>query len=126
VMYAIVPCIRYTEHGIRQVDPSAVEAAQVMGCTRLQLLVRVQLPLALPEIMLGINQTVLFGLAMLVVTALVGTKGLGQIIYQSLANGGFGEGITAALCMAFIAMTADRVIQAWSLRKKREYGLETD
>lgn len=125
IMYAIVPCIRYTELGIRQVDGSAIEAARVMGCTRLQLLWRVQLPLALPEIMLGVNQTVLFGLAMLVITALVGTKGLGQIIYQSLANGGFGVGITAALCMAFIAMTADRVIQSWSARKKREYGIET-
>jgi len=125
IMYAIVPCIRYTELGLRQVDHSVIEAARVMGCTRRQLLWRVQLPLALPEIMLGVNQTVLFGLAMLVITALVGTKGLGQIIYQSLANGGFGVGITAALCMAFIAMTADRIIQSWSARKKREYGIET-
>ncbi len=126
IMYAIVPCIRYAELGIRQVDESVVEAARVMGSTRLQMLWRVQLPLALPEIMLGINQTVLFGLAMLVITALVCTKGLGQVIYQSLAGGGFGTGITAALCMAFIAMTADRVIQSWSARKKREYGIQAE
>ena len=126
VMYAIVPCIRYTEHGIRQVDASAIEAARIMGCTERQLLLRVRLPLALPEIMLGINQTVLFGLAMLVITALVGTKGLGQVIYKSLADGGFGVGITAALCMSFIAMTTDRVIQSWSLRRKRAYGMKTD
>ena len=126
VMYAIVPCIRYTELGVRRVDADAVEAARVMGCTDRQLLFRVQLPLALPEIMLGINQTVLFALAMLVITALVGTKGLGQIIYQSLADGGFGVGITAALCMAFIAMTTDRIIQSWSARKKREYGIDAE
>ena len=126
VMYAIVPCIRYTELGIRRVDADAVEAARVMGCTGRQLLIQVQLPLALPEIMLGVNQTVLFALAMLVITALVGTKGLGQVIYQSLADGGFGVGISAALCMAFIAMTTDRIIQSWSARKKKEYGLETN
>jgi len=125
VMYAVVPCIRYTELGIRRVDPDAIEAARVMGCTESQLLFRVRLPLALPEIMLGINQTVLFALAMLVITALVGTKGLGQIIYQSLADGGFGVGMSAALCMAFIAMVTDRIIQSWSMRKKKEYGLET-
>ena len=124
VMYAIVPCVRYTELGIRQVDPDVLEAGRVMGCTRRQLLIRVQLPLALPEIMLGINQTVLFGLAMVVITALVGTKGLGQVIYQSLSNGAFGVGISAALCMAFIAMMIDRVMQSWSRARKRDYGLE--
>ncbi len=123
IMYAIVPTIRYTELGIRLVDAEVVEAALSMGCSRRQLLFGVQLPLALPEIMLGINQTVLFGLGMLVITALVGTKGLGQVIYKSLAGGGFGMGITAALCMAFIAMTTDGVIQSWSARRKRELGL---
>lgn len=124
IMYAIVPVIRYTEHGIRQVSREVTEAAQVMGCTRRQLLVRAQLPLALPEIMLGINQTVLFALAMLVVTALIGTKGLGQVIYQSLSTAGFGLGISAGLSMAFIAMITDRIIQTWSRRRKAELGLE--
>lgn len=123
IMYAIVPVIRYTEHGIRNVSREVVEAAQVMGSTRRQLLTTVQLPLALPEIMLGVNQTVLFGLAMLVVTALIGTKGLGQVIYQSLSIGGFGLGICAGLSMAFIAMITDRIIQTWSRRKKEEFGL---
>jgi len=123
IMYAIVPVIRYTEHGIRNVNPEVIEAGRVMGGTRSQLLFRVQFPLALPEIMLGINQTVLFGLAMLVVTALIGTKGLGQVIYYSLSTAGFGIGITAGLSMAFIAMIIDRIIQAWSQERKIALGI---
>ena len=75
IMYSIVPAIRYTEHGLRHVDPVAVEAARMMGCTERQVLWRVKLPLAIPEIMLGLNQVVMFALAMLVIAALVGTKG---------------------------------------------------
>ncbi|MCK0104430.1 ABC transporter permease subunit [Pseudohalocynthiibacter sp. F2068] len=123
IMYAIVPVIRYTEHGIRSVNSEVIEAGRVMGCTRSQLLFKIQLPLALPEIMLGINQTVLFGLAMLVVTALIGTKGLGQIIYQSLSTASFGLGISAGLSMAFIAIIIDRIIQTWSQRRKLALGI---
>ena len=123
IMYAIVPVIRYTEHGIRSVNSEVIEAGRVMGCSRWNLLTRIQLPLALPEIMLGINQTVLFALAMLVVTALIGTTGLGQIIYYSLSTAGFGLGISAGLSMAFIAMIIDRIIQTWSQRRKLKLGI---
>ena len=124
IMYAIVPAVRYTEHGIRNVNAETVEAAKSMGCTKRQLLFNVQLPLALPEIMLGINQTVMFGLAMLVITALVGTQGLGQLVYMGIALPDFGMGMINALGMAFIAMITDRIIQAWSNKKKIEFGLE--
>ena len=124
IMYAIVPVIRYTEHGIRSVNAEVIEAGRVMGCTRWQLLRKIQLPLALPEIMLGINQTVLFALAMLVVTALIGTTGLGQIIYYSLSTASFGLGISAGLSMAFIAIIIDRIIQTWSQRRKLALGIE--
>ena len=73
IAYSIVPAIRYTEHGLRQVPREIIEAAQSCGCTRNQLLVYVKLPLALPELMLGLNQTVMFGLSMLVITALIGS-----------------------------------------------------
>ena len=123
MLYAIVPSIRYTEHGIRNVRPDIVEAATAQGCTGRQILFQVQLPLALPEIMLGLNQTIMFGLAMLVIAALVGTKGLGQSVYIALGAGDVGKGFVAGLSMALIAMIADRITQAWSARKKAALGL---
>ena len=77
---------------------------------------RVQLPLALPEIMLGINQTIMLALSMLVITALVGTRDLGQEVYIALAKADVGRGIVAGLCVAFIAIVADRLIGAWAAR----------
>ncbi len=123
ISYAIAPAIRYTEHGIRNVRPDAVEAAQSMGCTRRQILFQVQLPLALPEIMLGINQVIMFGLSMLVVSALVGTKELGQLVYRALTAADPGKGAIAGLSMAFIAIVADRIVQAWSAKRKQALGL---
>ncbi|MFQ6022775.1 MAG: ABC transporter permease [Acidiferrobacterales bacterium] len=123
VAYALAPAIRYTAHGIRQVPPSLIEAAQAFGCTRRQLLWRVQLPIALPEIMLGINQVIMMALAMLVITALVGTRDLGQEVYIALTKADTGRGIVAGVCVAFIAIIADRLISAWAKRKKQELGL---
>jgi glycine betaine/proline transport system permease protein len=123
VSYAIVPAIRYTEHGIRNVRPDAVEAARAIGCTRWQTLWRVQLPQAVPEIMLGMNQTILFSLAMLVVAALVGTRELGQLVYSALTAGDMGKGLIAGGSMALIAMVADRIVQAWSAQRKAALGL---
>ena len=123
IAYAIVPAIRYTEHGLRNVRPDIVEAAKALGCTEGQLLRQVKLPLALPEIMLGLNQVVMFGLAMLVIAALVGTKGLGYLIYFALSRANVGDGVIAGLSMALIAIIADRIIQSWSNKKKAELGL---
>jgi len=123
VAYAVVPAVRYTSLGIRQVREDLVEAARAMGCSRRQILWRVQLPIALPEIMLGINQTIMLALAMLVITALVGTRDLGQEVYIALTKADTGRGIVAGLCVAFIAIIADRLISAWSYRKKRELGI---
>jgi len=123
VAYAIAPAIRYTDHGIRLVPATLIEAAQAMGCTRRQILWRVQLPIAAPEIMLGINQTIMMALAMLVITALVGTRDLGQEVYIALTKADTGRGIVAGLCVAFVAIIADRLIGAWATRKKRELGL---
>ena len=123
VAYSIVPSIRYTELGLRNVPHHIVEAATAFGCTRRQLLFEVKLPLALPEIMLGLNQTVMFGLAMLIITALVGTSGLGALVYVSLTQANFGNGVIAGLSMALIAMTIDRTCQTWSEKRKRALGL---
>jgi glycine betaine/proline transport system permease protein len=123
VAYALVPAVRYTDLGIRQVRADLVEAARAMGCSRRQILWRVQLPIALPEIMLGINQTIMLALAMLVITALVGTRDLGQEVYIALTKADTGRGIVAGLCVAFIAIIADRLINVWANRKKRELGM---
>ena len=124
VAYAVAPAVRYTAHGIRQVPAQLVEAATAAGCTRRQTLWKVQLPIALPEIMLGINQTIMLALSMLVITALVGTRDLGQEVYIALTKADTGRGIVAGLCVAFIAIVADRLIGAWTRRKKQELGLD--
>ena len=123
VMYAIVPAIRYTDHGIRQVPERLIEATRAMGSTRAQILKRVQLPLAMPDIMLGINQTLMMGLSMLVITALVGTRDLGQETLIALSKVDPGRGVTAGICVAFIAIAADRIIGAWANEKRRRLGL---
>jgi glycine betaine/proline transport system permease protein len=123
IAYAIVPVIRYTDHGIRGVPPHLIEAATQAGCTRRQVLWKVQMPIAIPEIMLGINQTIMMALAMLVITALVGTRELGQEVYMALARAETGRGLVAGVCVAFIAIIADRLIGAWANRRKKELGM---
>ncbi len=75
--------------------------------------------------MLGINQTIMMALAMLVITALVGTRDLGQEVYIALTKADTGRGVVAGVCVAFIAIIADRLISAWANRKKKELGLTT-
>lgn len=123
IAYSIVPAIRYSEHGLRNLPKEVLEAAQSMGCTRRQLLWQVKLPLALPVIMLGLNQTILYGISMLVIAAVVGTNGLGQRVYIGLGDGDFGVGFTAGIGMAIIAMVADRMTQAWSKSRQEAFGL---
>jgi len=123
VAYAVAPAIRYTDHGIRQVSPQMIEAAKVAGCTRRQILMRVQLPLALPEIMLGINQVIMLAIAMDIIAAMVGTRDLGQEVFKSLAKADVGRGIIAGLCVAFIGIVADRLVGGWSRRLKQRYGM---
>ncbi|MGK7755844.1 MULTISPECIES: ABC transporter permease subunit [unclassified Roseovarius] len=120
--YAIVPAIRYAEHGLRGVSPEVIEAAKACGSTRWQMLWRVRLPLALPQLLLGLNQTIMFGVAMLVITALVGTSDLGQEIYIGLNNGDFGVGMIAGIGMATLAMIADRMTRGYSRKGQKALG----
>ena len=94
-----------------------------MGCTPFQILTRIRLKLALPEIMLGLNQTIMFALSMLVITALVGTRDLGQEVYIALTKADAGRGLVAGVCVAFIAIIADRLIQAGAHRTRVRLGL---
>jgi glycine betaine/proline transport system permease protein len=124
VLYALTPAIRYTDLGIRKVNPGLIEAAKVSGCSRRQILWRVQLPLALPEIMLGLNQVIMLALSMDIIAAMIGTRDLGQEVFVALAKADPGRGIVAGLAVAFIGIVADRLISAWSARLRLKYGLE--
>jgi len=123
ILYALAPAVRYAAHGVRSIDPQLVEAGIVSGCTRRQLLTRIKLPLAMPEIMLGINQTIMLALSMLVITALVGTRELGQEVYIALTKADTGRGVVAGVSVAFIAIIADRLIAAGAARTRRRLGL---
>ena len=123
VSFAIVPAIRYTNHGIRQVAPELIEAAKVSGCTQSQTFWRVQLPMALPEILLGINQTILLALSMIIICAMIGTRDLGQEVFIALSKAEAGRGLVAGFAIAFIGIIADRLISAWSARKRARLGL---
>lgn len=125
VLYAVVPAVRYAAHGVRSVSPDLIEAGVVSGCTKRQLLSRIRLPLALPEILLGLNQTIMLALSMLVITALVGTRDLGQEVYIALTKADTGRGLVAGFAIAFIAIIADRIITASARSARVRYGLES-
>lgn len=112
VAYAIVPMIRYTEQGLRNIPRCLIDAGISSGCTNWQMFWQVRLPQAMPQMLLGINQTTLYALGMLVIAALVGTTGLGQQIYIALGKADAGSGIVAGLGMALIAMMSDRILRA--------------
>ena len=116
VLYSLAPLIRYTSEGIRLIDPQILEGSRMSGCSRLQQLVLVQVPLALPQIMLGINQTIMFAFSMLVITALAGTRGLELVTYTAIAQVKPGEGIIAGLGIALMAIAIDRLLRTSSAR----------
>ena len=119
VIYAIIPAVRYTVFGLRRVPAETVEAAVMSGCAPRQTLWKVRLPLAFPEIMLGINQTIMFGLFMVVIAAFIGTQDLGQEIFRARADNNAGKGLVIGLCVAFMGLIADAVIGGWAARRKR-------
>ena len=123
VAYAVVAAIRYTVLGLQGVDPRLIEAGRAMGCTPWQILTRIRLRLALPEILLGLNQTIMFALSMLVITALVGTRDLGQDVYIALTKANPGNGLVAGLAIAFIAIIADRLLAAVARKQREKLGL---
>ena len=123
VAFAVAPAIRYTVLGLQGVDPRLIEAGRALGCTPFQILTRIRLRLALPEILLGLNQTIMFALSMLVITALVGTRDLGQEVYIALTKADPGRGLVAGLAVAFIAIIADRLIAAGARRSREALGL---
>ncbi|MEZ4608166.1 MAG: ABC transporter permease subunit, partial [Deinococcales bacterium] len=119
ILYALPPGIRMIDLGIRQVSRESVEAARAFGSSPPQLLTKVELPLALPSIMLGINQIIMMILAMVVIAGLVGSGGLGLEAVTGLARNQTGQGIEAGLAIVLLAMVFDRVIQTWALKQQK-------
>lgn len=119
VIYAIPPMIRLTNLGIRLVDRDILEAADAFGSSGWQRLLKVQLPLALPTIMAGVNQTIMMALAMVVVAAMIGVQGLGQPVLKAIANQYFTLGIFNGLAIVGIAVIFDRVSQAYGKRLQK-------
>ncbi|TFF25674.1 proline/glycine betaine ABC transporter permease [Jiella endophytica] len=119
VIYAMPPIIRLTNLGIRLVDKEVLEAANAFGSSGWQKLVEVQLPLSLPTIMAGINQTIMMALAMVVVASLIGVRGLGQPVLQAITNQYFTQGVLNGLAIVAIAIIFDRTSQAYGKRLQR-------
>jgi len=123
VPYATVPAIRYTYLGLKRIPEVTIEAATANGCTPWQRLWKVELPVAIPEIMLGINQTIMMALAMTAITALIGGQDLGQEIYRALPTSDAGRGVMAGLGIASLGIIADRLIGAWAQIRKEQLGI---
>lgn len=112
ILYAIVPVIRLTNLGIRLVDKDVIEAADAFGMTPRQKLYKVQIPLALPNIMAGVNQTIMMSLAMVVIASLVSAPGLGVLVLRGIRNLELGVGLVSGLGIVILAVILDRVTKA--------------
>ena len=119
IIYAIPPIIRLTNLGIRLVDKDILEAGDAFGASSWQRLMKIQMPLALPTIMAGINQTIMMALSMVVVASMIGVQGLGQPVLKAIANQYFTLGIFNGLAIAGIAIIFDRASQAYGKRLQK-------
>ena len=122
IIYAVPPVIRLTNLGIRLVNKETLEAATAFGATATQRLFGIQLPLAMPTIMAGINQTIMMALAMVVVASMIGVKGLGQPVLKSITNQYFTLGLFNGLAIVALAIIFDRVSQTYAKRTQKHLG----
>jgi len=124
IVYATIPATRYTVVGLQNVPEPLLEAGSMSGVNRVQRWIKIELPLAFPHMMLGINQTVIFALFMVIIGAMIGTDDLGQYILKSLSDkNGIGNGLMLGLCVAFIGLAVDHLINTWAKERKAVLGL---
>jgi glycine betaine/proline transport system permease protein len=116
VIYAAPPLVRLTDLGIRHVDREVIEASRSFGATRWQMLTGVQIPLALPSIMQGINQTTMMALAMVVIASMIGARGIGETVLIGLQRSDPGMGFLGGLAIVILAIVLDRISQAFGHR----------
>ena len=124
-IYAAPPLMRLTDLGIRLVDAEVMEAATAFGASRRQKLWRVQLPLALPNVMAGVNQSIMMALAMVVIASMIGVRGLGQEVLYGLQRQEAGAGFTAGLSIVLLAIILDRITQSYGQRMQAHYHTQT-
>ncbi|KAB1443355.1 ABC transporter permease [Pseudodesulfovibrio senegalensis] len=118
VIFAMPPAIRLTCLGIKQVPPELVECAEAFGSNRSQRLFKLELPLAMPTIMAGVNQTVMLALSMVVIAAMIGAKGLGGEVWKAIQRLQMGNGFEAGIGIVIVAMILDRVLQKVGTKKR--------
>lgn len=111
IIFAMPPAVRLTNLGIRHVPKELVETGLAFGCTNFQLLLRVQLPSALPSIMTGINQTIMLALSMVVIASMIGAGGLGDTVLKGIQRLDVGLGFEGGLCVVILAVILDRITQ---------------
>ncbi len=119
VIFAMPPVVRLTSLGIRQVPKDVIEAANSFGATYKQKLFKVQIPLAMPTILAGLNQTIMLSLSMVVISAMIGAGGLGNIVLKGISQMKVGDGFEGGLSVVILAMILDRITQALGKNKKR-------
>jgi len=117
IIFALPPIIRLTSLGIRQVHPEVVEAALAFGATRTQVLLKVQIPLALPTILAGLNQTIMMALSMVVIAALIGAGGLGSPVILGLNTLDIGRAVVGGIGIVLMAIVLDRITQGMAQNK---------
>jgi glycine betaine/proline transport system permease protein len=119
VIFAMPPVVRLTSLGIRQVSSEQVEAGNAFGCTSAQLLFKVQLPIAMPTIMAGVNQTIMMALSMVIIASMVGAGGLGNDVLASIQRLDIGLGFESGLAVVLLAIILDRVTESFGVARKR-------
>ncbi|MPW25820.1 ABC transporter permease subunit [Alkalibaculum sp. M08DMB] len=119
VIFAMPPVVRLTSLGIRQVPEDVIEASHSFGATSSQLLFKVQIPLALPTILAGLNQTIMLSLSMVVISAMIGAGGLGNVVLRGITQMRIGEGFEGGLAVVILAMLLDRITQGLGQQKRK-------
>ena len=120
MVFATVPIVRYTIEGLRNVPPEVIEAAEMSGANRRQLLWRVKAPLAVPTLLVGANQSVMFALFMVIIAAFIGTQDLGQEMQRALSTTDVGKGLTLGFAVAFLGLMVDHLLLTWSRQRSVE------
>ena len=125
IVYATIPATRYTIEGLRSVPAGLHDAATMSGVNKFQRLAKIEFPLAFPHMMLGLNQTIVFALFMVIIGAFIGTEDLGQYILKALSDkNGAGIGLTLGICVAFIGLIFDNLIRTWVGKRKKHLGID--